>query len=205
MSLQWTVLEPPMYGLDRVFVQRAEHAQYRFYIGHYANGLDDSLFVTCDDVMQDILCWLDHAATVREAKDYVRDFIADLQGSSRRSGHFNGESDLWGTPQAEFDKLNDEFGFTLDACATAENAKCARYFTPEQDGLQQDWSGEVVFMNPPFSQVGKWIAKAHDAAKVGATVVCIVLPSVNTRWWNRYIEGIAEVGLNPTITPPRAK
>lgn len=48
----------------------------------------------------------------------------------------------WATPQAFFDELNAEFNFTLDPCATSENAKCARYFTKEDDGLAQSWSGE---------------------------------------------------------------
>jgi phage N-6-adenine-methyltransferase len=101
------------------------------------------------------------------------------------------ESDLWGTPQAEFDRLHAEFGFTLDACAIAANAKCDHYFSPEQDGLLQEWDG-VVFCNPPYSQVAKWIAKAYEASKAGATVVCIVYACVDTVWWHQYIEGIAE-------------
>ena len=47
----------------------------------------------------------------------------------------------WETPQAFFDKLHAEFGFTLDVAARAGNAKCARYFTPEDDGLVQPWEG----------------------------------------------------------------
>ena len=54
---------------------------------------------------------------------------------------FSRESDEWSTPQDLFDKLNEEFKFTLDPCATAENAKCKRYFTAEQNGLLQDWGG----------------------------------------------------------------
>jgi hypothetical protein len=99
--------------------------------------------------------------------------------------------DLWETPQAEFDKLHAEFGFTLDACAIAANAKCDRYFSPEQDGLRQEWSG-VVFCNPPYSQVARWIAKAYEASKAGATVVCIVSASVDTAWWHAYIKPYAE-------------
>ena len=41
----------------------------------------------------------------------------------------------WATPQDFFDELNAEFGFTLDVCATPENAKCERYFTQDTDGL----------------------------------------------------------------------
>jgi phage N-6-adenine-methyltransferase len=62
------------------------------------------------------------------------------------------ESDLWGTPQAEFDKLYAEFGFTLDVCAITSNAKCDQFFTPEQDSLQQAWTG-VCWCNPPYSEV----------------------------------------------------
>lgn len=47
----------------------------------------------------------------------------------------------WATPQALFDKLNATFHFTLDPCATPENAKCAKFYTKEQDGLKQDWGG----------------------------------------------------------------
>ena len=55
--------------------------------------------------------------------------------------------DLWETPQKFFDELNEEFHFTLDACATPENAKCEKYFTEEDNALVQDWSGNVVFCN----------------------------------------------------------
>ena len=37
--------------------------------------------------------------------------------------HFSSKTDLHATPQDFFDKLNAEFGFTLDVCATADNAK----------------------------------------------------------------------------------
>ena len=39
---------------------------------------------------------------------------------------FSSKSDLWETPQDLFDKLNAEFRFTLDVCATADTAKCLR-------------------------------------------------------------------------------
>jgi site-specific DNA-methyltransferase (adenine-specific) len=36
-----------------------------------------------------------------------------------------------------FKALDTEFGFTLDPCATHENAKCSLYFTKAEDGLKQ--------------------------------------------------------------------
>lgn len=49
---------------------------------------------------------------------------------------------MWETPQDFFDKLNKEFHFTLDACATSENTKCEKFYSPEIDGLSQPWDGE---------------------------------------------------------------
>jgi phage N-6-adenine-methyltransferase len=92
----------------------------------------------------------------------------------------------WGTPQAFFDGLHAEFGFTLDVAAQPGNAKCARYFTPEDDGLAQSWTG-VCWMNPPYGkQIGEWVAKAHASAQQGATVVCLLPARTDTRWWQRY-------------------
>ena len=65
---------------------------------------------------------------------------------------FSSKTVEWETPQDLFDKLNSEFRFTLDPCATAENAKCRKYYTKGQDGLLQDWTGETVYCNPPYGR-----------------------------------------------------
>jgi len=65
--------------------------------------------------------------------------------------HFSSSNNNWGTPQDFFDKLNEEFHFELDVCATAENAKCKKYYSPEEDGLKQEWKG-VCWMNPPYGR-----------------------------------------------------
>lgn len=70
----------------------------------------------------------------------------------------------WCTPWQLFDSLNKEFNFVLDAAATDKSAKCKIYFTPETDGLSQDWNyGGAVFCNPPYGrQIGKWVRKAYE-------------------------------------------
>jgi len=79
---------------------------------------------------------------------------------------YSSKSNEWATPQAFFNELNKEFNFTLDPCATDENAKCAKYYTLKEDGLKQDWQGETVFCNPPYGrEIGKWIAKCALEAK----------------------------------------
>lgn len=100
--------------------------------------------------------------------------------------HFSSATDLHATPQDFFDKLNAEFEFALDVCATPENAKCKRFFTKEDDGLKQEWSG-VVWMNPPYGrEIGFWMRKAHESAANGAVVVCLVPARTDTKWWHDY-------------------
>ncbi len=101
--------------------------------------------------------------------------------------HFSSATDEHPTPQWLFDALAREFAFTLDPCATRENAKCARYFTRKEDGLAQSWRDEVVFMNPPYgAMISRWMWKAYDAACKGATVVCLVPARTDTAWWHSY-------------------
>lgn len=99
----------------------------------------------------------------------------------------------WATPQAFFDGLQAEFGFTLDVCAQPDNAKCPRYFSPDVDGLAQPWEG-VCWCNPPYGKtLAQWIAKAHRSAQHGATVVCLVPAHTDTRWWHQYCAPPAEI------------
>ncbi|MCY7484407.1 DNA N-6-adenine-methyltransferase [Paenibacillus alvei] len=99
---------------------------------------------------------------------------------------FSSETDMWATPQWLFDELNHEFGFETDVCAVDGNAKCLKYFTPEIDGLSQTWEG-VCWMNPPYGRtIGKWMKKAFESSKNGATLVCLVPARTDTAWWHDY-------------------
>lgn len=93
----------------------------------------------------------------------------------------------WETPLDFFNKLNVEFGFTLDPCCTKETAKCNKYFTSKENGLKQNWTGHIVFMNPPYGrEISKWIKKAYNESNKGATVVCLIPARTDTRWWWDY-------------------
>jgi site-specific DNA-methyltransferase (adenine-specific) len=99
----------------------------------------------------------------------------------------------WGTRQATFDEYDREFHFTLDVCATPENAKCARFFTRDEDGLTQDWGREICWMNPPYDKrtMGLWMEKAFLSSLAGALVVCLVAARTDTHWWHDWVEGKA--------------
>ena len=94
----------------------------------------------------------------------------------------------WATPQEWFDYLDLEFDFTLDPCCVPETAKCARYYTPVEDGLSQSWAEERVFMNPPYGrEIGLWMKKAYEESRDRmAFVVCFVPARVDTNWWHNY-------------------
>jgi site-specific DNA-methyltransferase (adenine-specific) len=102
-------------------------------------------------------------------------------------GLFTSRTDEWATPQKLFDELNQEYQFTLDPCATPENAKCPQYFTKEQDGLNQKWPGRV-FMNPPYGrEIGKWVAKAWvESVTTAEIVVCLLPARTDTKWFHEY-------------------
>ena len=102
--------------------------------------------------------------------------------------HFTSKSNEWETPSELFNKLDREFHFTLDPCCTHQNAKCERYFVIAENGLAQDWSNDVVFMNPPYGrEIGKWVEKAYNESLNGAIVVCLIPARTDTAYWHKYI------------------
>lgn len=108
---------------------------------------------------------------------------------------FSSKTDLWSTPWDFFEKLNDEFHFTLDPCSTHENAKCYKHFTIEEDGLLQDWGNEVVFCNPPYGrQIKDWVKKAYDESQKDNTTVVMLIPArTDTIYFHEYIYHKAEI------------
>ena len=103
----------------------------------------------------------------------------------------------WCTPKDFFDELNTEFHFTLDAAATKDNALCANYYTQEMDGLTLPWNPKTgaVFCNPPYGrEVGKWVKKAYEEAKIRCITIVMLLPArTDTSYFHEYIYGFAEV------------
>jgi site-specific DNA-methyltransferase (adenine-specific) len=80
----------------------------------------------------------------------------------KKNRHLHFDKNEWRTPPDLFTKLDDEFSFTVDAAATAENALCDRYWTKADNGLYQSWAGESVYFNPPYGRdlLTAWTEKA---------------------------------------------
>ena len=111
------------------------------------------------------------------------------------SGLMSSSSNEWETPQGFFDALDAEFGFTLDAAATAGNTKCKRYYAKDDDALCQRWPG-VVWCNPPYGRaIGKFVRKGWEEAQKGSTVVMLIPARTDTRYWHDYVMRASEVRL----------
>lgn len=101
------------------------------------------------------------------------------------------ESDEWETPDDLFYYLNQQHFFTIDVCATPQNAKLGKYFTQTEDGLKQPWDG-AIWCNPPYTnhQAIDWINKGlHELAKNPLCVKCVFLIPVrtDTKLWHHTI------------------
>lgn len=109
--------------------------------------------------------------------------------------------DLYETPPYIYNKLDFEFHFTLDPCCVPETAKCSKYYTPKDDGLAQDWEGETVFCNPPYSKKGNgnpgqsaWVKKCYEESLKPNTTVVMLIPSrTDTKSFHDYILPYAEI------------
>lgn len=107
---------------------------------------------------------------------------------------FRSKSDEWETPQQIYDELDREFHFTLDPCATDNNHKCNTYYTAKENGLVKNWGGQIVFCNPPYSQIGKWVEKAYRESQQDCTIVVLLIPSrTDTRYFHDFIYHRSEI------------
>lgn len=109
---------------------------------------------------------------------------------------FSSKSNDWATPQSFFDKLDRIYGpFTLDAAASADNYKVANHYTEADNALSQDWSGNRVFLNPPYGRNLKdWVKKAYEEGQKNDTTVVMLIPArTDTKYWHDYVMWADEI------------
>ncbi|WP_442678327.1 DNA N-6-adenine-methyltransferase [Sphingomonas sp. ASY06-1R] len=65
------------------------------------------------------------------------------------------------------------------------------------DGLVDDWAGRVAFVNPPYSELIKWLRRAHDQWRAGKveTVVCLVPVRTDSAWFHDTLSADADIYL----------
>jgi len=88
------------------------------------------------------------------------------------------------TPREWWNKLDNTYHFTLDVAANCDNALCGEYFTQEQDGLQQRWTGRVWCSPPWTDDLFLWINKAKNSYDAGeCELVVMLLPIRDWEPW----------------------
>jgi hypothetical protein len=89
------------------------------------------------------------------------------------------------TPKETWERLSKEFCFTVDACASHDNHLLDRYWTEEEDGLRQDWTGEVVYCHPMFDgNIGNWVEKAFHSRCI---TVMLLPAATHTKYFHGFI------------------
>ena len=89
------------------------------------------------------------------------------------------------TPVDIWNKLKEEFNFTIDACASDENHLLPKYWTKEDNALKQDWTGEIVYCHPMFDMhIGKFVEKAFNSK---CLTVMLLPASTHTRYFHKFI------------------
>ena len=119
------------------------------------------------------------------------------------NSHFVGKTDtpseskdLWQTPKALFYTINEEFGFSVDVCASASNKLCSRYFSKEKSALESEWYDGAHFMNPPYSETNTFLLYAANQAKRNnVDVVALVNANTDTKWFADAVSTANEVRL----------
>lgn len=103
---------------------------------------------------------------------------------------FSSTTEEWYTPQDFFEKCSKEVGgFDLDPCSTAENAKCSKFFTKEDNGLAQEWKGKV-WVNPPYGRaIYNWVRKcSEEVKKEKVEAIYLLIPSrTDTKYFHEFL------------------
>lgn len=107
------------------------------------------------------------------------------------------------TPRAIFERIEEVLGvlFIHDVCASAKNTKCASYWNKRDNALRQNWAARrrlsVLWMNPPYSMLPEFTAKAAYEASQGIVVVGLVPHMSSSRWYQQHVHNAASVVFLP--------
>ena len=109
---------------------------------------------------------------------------------------FSKKSDEWQTPVDLFVK---NIGYAdFDPCAGLSNL-CA-VNNHSCNGLEIPWDFKRIFINPPYSNIDKWVDKAlHEISlnKITTTIYFLVPSRTDTKWFQKLW---AARNLNPDYT-----
>jgi phage N-6-adenine-methyltransferase len=110
--------------------------------------------------------------------------------------HYSSLTDKWNTPLSIYRQLDSEFHFDFDPCP-ANFCPETLFYKPgsdetARDGLLCEW-GYRNFVNPPYSEIERWIRKGYQEYKKGKTVVFLIPSRTDTSYWHDYIMKATEI------------
>lgn len=112
-----------------------------------------------------------------------------------------GKYDLWETPKDILTDACARYSIfpKLDVCATSNNKKFHLYFGSDNffpeihNAFDCEWDIDF-FMNPPYSEIGKWMQKAYyEHKKHNVNALILTFSKTDTEWWHKYVEDYAEI------------
>lgn len=87
---------------------------------------------------------------------------------------FSKKSDNWRTPKIIYDAyMNNNY---FDPCPYESNF----------DGLSIEWK-EKNFVNPPYSQISKWVNKSIEEHKKGKEIVLLIPARTDTKYFRKIV------------------
>lgn len=114
---------------------------------------------------------------------------------------YSRDSDEYQTPQYLYDFLDEIFHFTLDPCASMQIERQKRIdtkvkYTADDNGLLKSWINYSTFINPPYSQIKRWIDKSIEefddrvetfvkTGKKPSPIVLLVPARTDTKWFHK--------------------
>jgi ParB family chromosome partitioning protein len=116
---------------------------------------------------------------------------------------YNSGENEWYTPSEFIESARIVFGGSID-CDPASSkianktVQAKRFFTKEDDGLSQEWSGNV-WMNPPYAQpliaqFAEAVASKYDCGEIDAAIV-LVNNATETAWFQRMTQSSSAICL----------
>ena len=113
--------------------------------------------------------------------------------------------DDWRTPHRIFSEWNSRFWFDVDCAADEANALCEKFMAQKPtahkgytgNALHDSWEvGAAAWLNPPFSEAGKFAKAAIRNAPLARVVVVLVPSATDTRYWKALAESASEVWMS---------
>lgn len=130
-------------------------------------------------------------ATLEAARERCRRVCEAERGSTDQKGASGTGENEWYTPPEYLNAARKVLGsIDLDPASSdkaQETVEAAEYFTPEIDGLTQEWHGRI-WLNPPYAQphIANFVSKLVQEISIGNTTSAIMLTHnyTDTAWFH---------------------